>query len=249
MSASATTGREPSSIERVADGVHFVEGPASNWVVLSGDGTVSLIDAGYPGDVELVRASLREVAGDAPLQAIAVTHGHSDHTGSINPLLAEHPGAVVLTGSAEVPNVRRDVTYQVTAAAVLPHLIKPRFAKWLRHAIRAGGLQDVAVSAPEGLDADATITLSGHTVRVRATPGHTPGHTAYELPGAHAVATGDALVTGHAVSRTVGPQALHPMFHHDRAGALALAGELAREWSGWTLLPGHGPLLRAAPAR
>jgi len=232
------------SIERVADGVHFVEGPASNWVVLSGDGTVSLIDAGYPGDIGLVRASIREVAGSAPLVAIAVTHGHSDHTGGINPLLTGSPNAIVLTGDAEVPNVRRDVTYQVTAGAVLPHLIKPRFAGWLRHAIQAGGLQDVAVKKASGLADGAEFTLSGHTLRARITPGHTPGHTAYELPDIRAVATGDALVTGHAVSRATGPQSLHPMFHHDTASAVAQAKKLHREWIDWTLLPGHGALLR-----
>ena len=232
------------SIERVAEGVFFVEGPASNWIVLSGDGTASLIDAGYPNDVGLVRSSIAEVAGDVPLVAIAVTHGHSGHTGGINPLLADYPGAVVLTGDPERPNVRREVTYQVTAGAVLPHLVKPRFARWLRHAIQAGGLQDVAVPGATGLADGAEFSLSGHTVRARVTPGHTPGHTAYELPSIRAVATGDALVTGHAVSRASGPQALHPTFHHDVAAAVAQAKHLHREWSGQTLLPGHGPLLR-----
>lgn len=232
------------SIEHVAGGVYFVEGPASNWIIVRGDETVSLIDAGYPNDVDLVRSSLAETAPGLPLEAIAVTHGHSDHTGGINALLAEHPRVVVFTGEAELPNVRRDVTHQVTAGAVLPHLVKPRFARWLRHAIQAGGLQDVAVAAPTGLADGVPFSLSGHRILPRTTPGHTPGHTAYEFVDVRAVATGDALVTGHAVSRRHGPQALHPMFHHDSPRALALAEELDRGWSDLTLLPGHGPLLR-----
>ncbi|MCU1526315.1 MAG: hypothetical protein JWP75_78, partial [Frondihabitans sp.] len=58
------------AIDEIAPGVHFVEGPGSNWVILSGDGTVSLIDAGYPGDLDLVTGTLRDVAGDARLATI-----------------------------------------------------------------------------------------------------------------------------------------------------------------------------------
>ncbi|GAB3605155.1 MBL fold metallo-hydrolase [Conyzicola nivalis] len=231
------------SINPAADGVFFVEGPASNWVVLVGDGRSALIDAGYPADLPLVEDSLRDVAGDVPLEAIVVTHGHSDHIGSANALVASHPGVRVFAGADELPNVRREVLHQVGVPDLVPQLLKPRFVSWAVHAVRAGGLGDVGVQQVEAVP--ASMTIAGHRIRAVTTPGHTPGHTLYELPDAHAVALGDSLVTGHAVSRREGLQTLHPMFHHDAVAAESAGATLARTYSGWTLMPGHGAIRKA----
>ncbi|MZG12157.1 MBL fold metallo-hydrolase, partial [Streptomyces sp. SID5914] len=75
------------------------------------------------------------------------------------------------------------------------------------------------------------------------TPGHTDGHCVYHLPDAGVVISGDALVSGHALSRTEGPQLLPDLFHHDRAGAVASLDVLAT-LEGDVLLPGHGPVHR-----
>jgi glyoxylase-like metal-dependent hydrolase (beta-lactamase superfamily II) len=229
------------SLTEVAWGVHLVEGPASNWVVLAGEGRVALIDAGYSADLPLVEESLRAVAGAAPLTTILITHAHSDHIGAIRGLVAAHPEVRVRAGVDEMPGVRREVTHQVTVGDLLPHLWRPRVAAWAVRAVRAGGLAPVGVPQVEAVP--PTMVVAGHAVRAVPSPGHTPGHVHYELPAAHAVATGDALVTGHAVTRRVGLQALHPVFHHDPRAAEETAVALAEEYRGWTVLPGHGPLL------
>lgn len=74
-------------------------------------------------------------------------------------------------------------------------------------------------------------------------PGHTSGHTCYVVPGAEVLLSGDALVTGHPLSRVDGPQVLPGFFHHDAATMLASISLLAAAPAS-ALVAGHGPLWR-----
>ena len=72
------------------------------------------------------------------------------------------------------------------------------------------------------------------------TPGHTSGHTAYLVPRAGAVITGDALVTSHPTTATPhGPQLIASYFQHDEARARTSLDELAT-LPARLVLPGHG---------
>jgi glyoxylase-like metal-dependent hydrolase (beta-lactamase superfamily II) len=238
-----TTTRSIRSISQPAPGVHFVEGPSSNWTVLVGADTVTLVDAGYPKDLGLVLRCLEEVAPGRPLEAVLITHGHSDHIGSVSGL-RERWAPRVLAGQAEIPNIRREVLHQVGFRQVLPRLLRRGVAGWALHAVASGGLADVAVAEVEAIGENRPLVFSGHTVIAVPSPGHTPGHTAYELPDAHLLITGDALVTGHPTSRRVGVQSLHGMFPSDPDQAAASLASLERlAGSGTVILPGHGPLL------
>lgn len=234
------------AIHRVCEGVMFVEGPASNWVVLTGDGTVSLIDAGYPDDVDLVDATVYEAGQGAPLATIAITHGHSDHIGGINELVRRHPGVVVLGAEAELPNIRREVLHQVGMRQILRRFLESRVRGWTVEAVLAGGLRNVAVKSVVGFAPGATLRLSGHDVRSIPSAGHTPGHTAFRLDEEKVLVTGDALVTGHATTDRTGVQQLHDMFHHDVESAHETYLTLTQLACVGTTLPGHGPGIGAA---
>lgn len=238
---------KPPLLTRVADGVHFVRTGAVNWTILTEGRDVTLVDAGYPGDLPAVLWALERL-GRRPEQigAVLVTHAHVDHIGSLPRLLPRAPDARVLTSGTEARHARREFLEQATPLDVAANLWRPGFPSWTLHIMRAGALKDVRVPRAEAFPGPGPLDVPGRPVPV-LTPGHTSGHTCYHLPEAGALLTGDALVTAHPTSRTDGPQLLPSLFHHDEAAARAALDLLAPLPAG-LLLPGHGPHLALSPA-
>ncbi|MDO0930643.1 MBL fold metallo-hydrolase [Streptomyces sp. DG2A-72] len=230
------------AVEQVADGTYLVHGSNTNWVILSEGDAVTLIDTGYPGDRELLLASLAEV-GSSPeaVTAVLITHAHNDHLGSAEHLRGTY-GTPVYLHEAEVPHARRDFLHQVSVGQVLGNGWRPGVLPWAVHALRVGGTAHVPVAEPQPFPAQGPLDLPGRPVPVH-TPGHTLGHTAYHLPGTGVVISGDALVSGHPTSRATGPQLLPGMFHHERARAVTSL-ETLEGLDGDVLVPGHGPVHR-----
>ncbi len=223
----------------VADGIHFVHSTLVNWVVLTDGDEVALIDCGYPAQLPQVRASVRAAVGyDAPVRTVLVTHAHADHIGTAARLVADD-GAEVRCSPAELAGVRREVTYQVDLGAIVRRP-RPAALRWALRAVRAGGLRDVAVTAPTALD--GPLVAAGHRVEPLDLPGHTPGHVAYWLPDARVLVSGDALVTGNPVTPARGPQVMPPMFQQDLDRAVASLDRLLDLDARW-VLPGHGGML------
>ncbi|MFJ9673497.1 MBL fold metallo-hydrolase [Streptomyces sp. NPDC101221] len=227
-------------VRQVADGTYLVHGGNTNWVILTDGDAVTLVDTGYPGDRRALLDSLAAV-GSSPeaVAAVLITHAHNDHLGSAEYLRAAH-GTPVLLHEAEVPHARRDFLQQVSVGTVLRNAWRPGVLPWMRHVLRTGGTEQHPVTAPAAFPADGALDLPGRPVPVH-TPGHTDGHCVYHLPDAGVVISGDALVSGHAISRIEGPQLLPDLFHHDRTRAVASLDVVAG-LEGDLLLPGHGPL-------
>ncbi|MFI7872931.1 MBL fold metallo-hydrolase [Streptomyces salinarius] len=227
-------------VRQVADGTYLVHGGNTNWVILTDGDAVTLVDTGYPGDRRALLDSLAAV-GSSPeaVAAVLITHAHNDHLGSAEFLRATH-GTPVLLHEAEVPHARRDYLQQVSVGTVLRNAWRPGVLPWMRHVLRTGGTEQHPVTAPAAFPADGALDLPGRPVPVH-TPGHTDGHCVYHLPDAGVVISGDALVSGHAISRIEGPQLLPDLFHHDRTRAIASLDVVAG-LEGDLLLPGHGPL-------
>lgn len=232
------------SLTTIAPGILFAEGPASNWTVFHGRGRVELVDCGYPADRLLVEESIRAAGSNlSALARIIVTHGHSDHLGAAR-VWSQRYGVEVLTAESELPNVRREVTEQVTVGDLLPRALRRGTIAWAVGAIRAGGLGDVGIPTAQAIGADTLELSTGHRLEILPTPGHTTGHACFFEPESETLITGDALVTGHALLDGDGElRQLPSLFHHDAAGAEASARRLSLCDACW-VLPGHGPAVR-----
>jgi glyoxylase-like metal-dependent hydrolase (beta-lactamase superfamily II) len=240
-----------SDMVQVTEDVFLVSGTAVNWVLLRDGTDLTLIDGGYPGDVPAVEASIRSL-GRRPedVRAILVTHAHVDHLGAVNPF-HERYGTPVFLDPREVGHARRDYLEQLTPGRLVANLWRPRVLPWAMKIIRAGATRDVAAAHAQSFPAEGALDLPGAPVPV-PTPGHTSGHTAFHLPAAGVVITGDGLITGHQLSRTVGPQLIPKLFWHAPAQTLTALGTLA-ELDADLILPGHGTVhhgpIREAAAR
>ncbi|MFJ6536647.1 MBL fold metallo-hydrolase [Paenarthrobacter sp. NPDC091711] len=229
------------NVSEPASGVFFVEGPASNWLVVRDESGFFLIDGGYPADRDLVLESVRVLGLDpADAKAMLITHGHVDHTGSAA-CFSQTFGTPILCSPEELAHVQGKEKHQVTIGQVLLRAWRPRVFRWMVHVIKAKALQAEPATRAEAWTSAKLQALPGQPQAILL-PGHTPGNVALLLPGAGAIAVGDTLVSGHPISRTSGPQMLHRMYHSDPAAALASAGSLVTVQAN-VILPGHGPAL------
>lgn len=221
--------------------MHFVEGPASNWLIVRDDSGFILIDGGYPADRGLVLESIRGLGLEpADAKAMLITHGHVDHTGSAA-YFSRTFGTPILCSPEELAHVQGKEKHQVTIGQVLARAWRPRVFRWMVHVIKAKALQAEPATRAEAWTPERLRNLPGSPVAVLV-PGHTPGNVALLLPGAHAIAVGDSFVSGHPISPKSGPQMLHKMYHWDPVAALASA-RLLESVQAKVILPGHGPAL------
>lgn len=227
--------REP---EEVADGVFFVSSGPVNWTLLVDGDAVTVVDTGFPGQFAEVEGSIRAVGRDPrAIEAVLITHAHVDHLGCAQRLSQSH-GAPVFAHPEELAHVRGRVRESVTPARVLANVWRPGALRWVLSIRRLGVASPTRVDQPQPFPTPGVLDCPGHPVPVH-TPGHTSGHAAFHLPQHGVVITGDALVTGHAISRRTGPQLLPGLFHHDRAVATRSLHTLAA-LDADTVLPGHG---------
>lgn len=129
--------------------------PIHVWIIVDKDG-VTLIDAGISTMAKPIMNFIRKLDA-GPLQSILLTHGHSDHTGSINKLLSKTK-VPVYAHQKEIPYMAGNLPY-------------PRRKKAVKTVAKD-------VVQPLGTNTDGSLKqIAGLTPYL--TPGHSPGHVAY----------------------------------------------------------------------
>lgn len=222
----------------VTERIHVAHTSLVNWTLVTDDSGVMLIDAGYPGNRDDVLDSLKHLGYEpADVNAILLTHAHIDHLGSAIWFAKTH-NTPVYCHAGEVGHAKREYLEQVSPVALLGHLWKPRWLRWSVEVAGKGGLVRDGIPSTRALTPEIAATLPGRP-QALPTPGHTRGHCSYLVDGV--LVTGDALVTGHPLSTTRGPQLLPAIANHDQAQCVRSLSVLATAGTE-TLIPGHGDI-------
>jgi hydroxyacylglutathione hydrolase len=125
-----------------------------------------LIDPGDEPD------RIKEALEGLTVEAILLTHTHFDHVGAVAPL-ARHTGAPVHCPEIEVP-VLQDINRYTF----------PGFGPYESY------------DPEETLQGGEHLELAGLAIDVLFTPGHSPGHVSFSLPGELTLLSGDVLFQG-----------------------------------------------------
>ena len=230
---------------QVAPGVHRLGNALVNCYLIEDGNRMTLVDGGLPGfRPQLVEYLRSRGSSLADIDAVILTHAHSDHTGMAELVRTDAP-ATVHVHEADEQMARTGKTHARDGrdAALpappgrLPALLHRRPPRRRAHAEHRGA-DDVHRRRPR---------RAGTAARSIPTPGHSPGHVAFHLPDRGVLIGGDALCTYNPLTGKRGPQLMPRAFAFDIGQAQESLDALERIDAGLLLL-GHGEPWTDGPA-
>ena len=215
-----------------AAGTRFV----NYYVVDGGAAGLTLVDAGLPGYVRRLGATLAAIGRTpADVRAVLLTHGHVDHVGMMQPLA--DAGATVYLHEADAA-LAADPRRNKTDKPLWPYLRYPSLWAFLVHAAREGATRHRGTPALAPLRDGEHVDAPGAPQVIHA-PGHTAGSCVLEFPEHGVVFVGDLLCTLSPVGRADVPQLQTRGSNADSDQAMASLERLSNVGAR-TVLPGHG---------
>jgi glyoxylase-like metal-dependent hydrolase (beta-lactamase superfamily II) len=203
---------------------------------LEGGGRLTLVDAGAGGDWDVFTMGLSAIGRSADdLEAVLVTHAHSDHTGFAE--RARTGGATVWIHEADAA-AAGGAKPGKNEAGTAKYLLRAEFYRTVTHLLRHGGARIVPILQLSTFKDGERVDVPGNP-HVLHVPGHTPGMSAVLLEDRRALLTGDAMVTRNPLTGRKGPQIMPSGLNRDSRQALRSLDALSGTGAD-LILPGHG---------
>ena len=222
---------------QVSEGIHRLTRGVTNFYLIGESGKYTLVDAGTPGDWAFFARSLAELGGKlADLDAVLLTHAHSDHTGFAERARTE-AGARVWIHRADEESARTGKAGKHDGK-VTSYLLRAAFYRTTFSLLRRGGGRMIPIAEVSAFADGEQIDVPGRPRAVHA-PGHTPGSAAILFESRRALLTGDVMATENPLTGRRGPQIMPSGLNADTGQALASL-EALRGIDADLLLPGHG---------
>jgi glyoxylase-like metal-dependent hydrolase (beta-lactamase superfamily II) len=223
----------------VADRVWRLGDELVNFYAVEDDGRLTIVDAGVPGFADSLEADLATIGfGLGDVEAVALTHADSDHTGVI-PALQAAGARVLVHEDAEAP-LREPGPKGGDArmTRLLSQLWRPSLWRLLIRFGRLGAFKPPRVEGAETYRDGEVLEVPGRP-RAIPTPGHAPGHTSLLLEDRGVLFAGDALCTLNPVTSRRGPQLMPPGMNMSDARAQESLAAVA-DSGAQIVLVGHG---------
>lgn len=222
---------------QVADGVVRLGTNLVNWYLVEDAGRVTIVDCGAPayyGQLDRGLALLDRNRGH--IDAIVLTHGHSDHIGFAEQARSELGVPVyVHEGDKELTTTGKPAGKNEKPMA--SYLRYPHAYKLMAHLMSAGGVPKPVQEVTTFQDGD-DLDVPG-TPRVVHTVGHTAGHVVFLLESRGVLLVGDLLCTLNPLTGGRGPQLMPQAFNVSSASMLDSLSKI-QELDAPTLAFGHG---------
>jgi glyoxylase-like metal-dependent hydrolase (beta-lactamase superfamily II) len=225
------------SISEVAPSTLRITSGVANFYALEESGRVTLVDAGTPGDWNLLlqALSIRGLTVD-DVDAVLLTHAHADHTGFAERARTEVDATIWVDHHDE--EVAKGAKPSKNDGAMTRYILRREFYKTLFSLTRRGGASIVPIAEVSAFKDGETIDAPCRPRAVHA-PGHTPGNSALLMERQRVLLSGDTLITRNPLTGRVGPQIMPSGFNQDTAEALQSLDALSGLGAD-TILPGHG---------
>jgi glyoxylase-like metal-dependent hydrolase (beta-lactamase superfamily II) len=218
---------------RITDGVHRLGPGTVNVYLLEEAGSVTIVDAGMPGDWSDLTAELAGMGRSLDdVRAVVLTHGHSDHIGFAERARTERH-LEVSVHELDAALARGEVANPAKGGGPIRPLPLIRF---MLLGLRRGGLRSSPLGEVATFGDGVVLDVPG-APKVIHLPGHTPGSAALHVESRDALLIGDALSTLSVVNGATGPM-IAP-YTADPAGAIKSLDRLEGIEAAW-VLPGHG---------